>query len=62
VAEVIATAEAAGATVVKPAQRAFWGGTHGYFADPAGFLWDVAHTPGITVAPDGTVGIAEIEG
>jgi catechol 2,3-dioxygenase-like lactoylglutathione lyase family enzyme len=61
VAEVIATAEAAGATVVKPAQRAFWGGTHGYFADPAGFLWEVAHNPGLSVAADGTVTIAEVD-
>jgi catechol 2,3-dioxygenase-like lactoylglutathione lyase family enzyme len=61
VAAVLATAEAAGATVVKPAQRAFWGGTHGYFADPAGFLWEVAHNPGISVDPDGTVSFTEAD-
>jgi catechol 2,3-dioxygenase-like lactoylglutathione lyase family enzyme len=55
VAVVLATAEAAGATVVKPAQHAFWGGHHGYFADPSGFLWEVAYNPGLTVDPDGTV-------
>ena len=60
VAVVIAAAEAAGGTVVKPAQHAFWGGHHGYFADPAGFLWEVAYNPGLVVDADGTVGFAEI--
>jgi catechol 2,3-dioxygenase-like lactoylglutathione lyase family enzyme len=43
--EVLAQAVAAGATLVKPAQRAVWGGYSGYFADPDGFLWEVAHNP-----------------
>jgi len=34
-----------GATVVKPAQQADWGGRTGYFADPDGFLWEVAWNP-----------------
>ena len=41
----IARAEAAGGRVVKPAQKVFWGGTSGYFADPDGHLWEVAHNP-----------------
>ena len=45
VARVLAEAEAAGATVVKPAQKAFWGGHTGYFADPDGHLWEVAYNP-----------------
>lgn len=45
VASVLAEAEAAGATVVKPSQKAFWGGQTGYFADPDGHLWEVAHNP-----------------
>lgn len=36
---------AAGGRVVKPAQRAEWGGYAGYFADPDGFLWEVAWNP-----------------
>jgi uncharacterized protein len=40
--EVLAEAERAGATIVKPAQRADWGGRSGYFADPDGYLWEVA--------------------
>ena len=35
----------AGATLVKPAQKVFWGGYSGYFADPDGFLWEVAWNP-----------------
>jgi catechol 2,3-dioxygenase-like lactoylglutathione lyase family enzyme len=42
VAEVIAEAEAAGASVVKPTEKSQWGGTSGYFADPEGTLWKVA--------------------
>jgi hypothetical protein len=42
---VLAEAEAAGAEVVKPAAEAFWGGYSGYFADPDGFLWEVAWNP-----------------
>jgi len=40
--EVLAQAERAGATIVKPAQRAQWGGYFGYFSDPDGYLWKVA--------------------
>lgn len=35
----------AGATLVKPGQPVFWGGYSGYFADPDGFLWEVAWNP-----------------
>lgn len=46
VAEILAEAEAAGATIVKAAERAPWGGTTGYFADPDGYLWKVAANGG----------------
>jgi uncharacterized protein len=36
---------ASGATPVKPPQNAFWGGYSGYFADPDGFLWEIAVNP-----------------
>lgn len=35
----------AGATLQKPGQKVFWGGYSGYFADPDGFLWEVAFNP-----------------
>jgi catechol 2,3-dioxygenase-like lactoylglutathione lyase family enzyme len=42
---VFARAVAAGATPVKTPQDVFWGGYSGYFADPDGFLWEVAFNP-----------------
>jgi catechol 2,3-dioxygenase-like lactoylglutathione lyase family enzyme len=47
---VMAQAARAGATIVKPAQRAFWGGYAGYFQDPDGHLWEVAHNPDLDLA------------
>ena len=41
----LAEAVAAGAELVKPGQNAFWGGYSGYFKDPDGFYWEVAHNP-----------------
>jgi catechol 2,3-dioxygenase-like lactoylglutathione lyase family enzyme len=38
-------AATAGAEIVKPGQKAFWGGYSGYFRDPDGFYWEVAHNP-----------------
>ena len=31
--------------IVKPGQPTDWGGYAGYFADPDGFLWEVAWNP-----------------
>lgn len=42
---VLAQAVAAGATLTKPAHKTFWGGYSGYFSDPNGHLWEVAHNP-----------------
>jgi catechol 2,3-dioxygenase-like lactoylglutathione lyase family enzyme len=53
--QVMAEAAAAGATILKPAQDAFWGGYTGYFADPDGHLWEAAWNPGWTVEADGSV-------
>jgi catechol 2,3-dioxygenase-like lactoylglutathione lyase family enzyme len=50
---VLAKACAAGARLAKPAERASWGGYSGYFADPDGILWEVAHNPFVTIEPDG---------
>lgn len=43
VSSVLDEAVAAGGRLVKPAQDVFWGGYSGYFADPDGHLWEVAH-------------------
>ena len=46
---VMAEAKKAGATVVKAAQKTFYGGYAGYFQDPDGHLWEVAWNPQWTV-------------
>ncbi len=53
--EVMTTAERAGARIVKAAHTAEWGGTVGYFADPDGHLWEVAHNPFWKLEADGRV-------
>ena len=47
----------AGATLVKPATRADWGLLSGYFADPDGFLWEVAWNPSFPIGADGRLEI-----
>lgn len=41
----LAEAVAAGAALLKPGQKAFWGGYSGHFADPDGHIWEVAFNP-----------------
>jgi catechol 2,3-dioxygenase-like lactoylglutathione lyase family enzyme len=53
--KVLQAAAAAGGKIVKPAQRAFWGGYSGYFADPDGHLWEVAHNPGFPLDERGCI-------
>ncbi|WP_432478878.1 VOC family protein [Nocardioides sp. GXQ0305] len=43
---VLAVARAAGSPEVSDAVEREWGGYTGYFADPDGFRWEVAHNPG----------------
>ncbi|MEZ5924009.1 MAG: VOC family protein [Hyphomicrobiaceae bacterium] len=50
---VLAHAVACGASLIKPAQRVFWGGYSGYFADPDGHLWEVAFNPGFPLDASG---------
>jgi len=52
-------AEAAGAKIVKRAELAFWGGYSGYFADPDGFVWEVAWNPAFEVREDGSLRLPE---
>lgn len=41
----MAFAAAKGGRVTQPARKVFWGGYAGYFADPDGFLWEIAYNP-----------------
>lgn len=52
---VLIEAENAGGRVVRPAARAVWGGYTGAFADPDGYVWEVAHNPDWILAEDGSV-------
>jgi len=52
---IMADAEAAGATITRTAAETFYGGYAGVFADLDGHLWEIAHNPGFTLAPDGTL-------
>ncbi|MDU8926358.1 VOC family protein [Alisedimentitalea sp. MJ-SS2] len=53
VALVLAAARDAGAKVLKEAADVFWGGHHGYFADPDGHVWEVAFNPFSQLREDG---------
>ena len=48
-------AAAAGASVTKAAAATDWGGYTGYFSDPDGHLWEVAHNPGFPMGDEGQV-------
>ena len=43
--QIIADLKAKGVKIVKEPQKVFWGGYSSYFADPDGFLWEVAYNP-----------------
>ncbi len=51
-------AEGAGARILKPAERAGWGGYSGHFADPDGHPWEVAYNPSFPIGADGRITIA----
>lgn len=57
--DVLARVEALGARITQPAQEASWGGYHGHFADPEGFLWEIAWNPGFAIASDGRLALPE---
>ena len=54
---VLAQAVAAGGRIVKPAQKAFWGGWYGYFADVDGNVWEVAHNPAFPIDAEGRISL-----
>ena len=48
IADVLAAAQAAGGSIVKPAVDTSWGGRSGYFYDPEQNLWEVAWASNLT--------------
>ncbi|MGB9140694.1 MAG: VOC family protein [Aestuariivirga sp.] len=53
--QIMEHAKSAGATITKKAQKVFWGGYSGYFADPEGNLWEVAFNPFMPLDAQGHV-------
>ena len=51
----LAQAVKAGGSLVKPAAKAFWGGYSGYFADPDGHRWEIAHNPFFPLDENGLI-------
>lgn len=52
---VLAAAVAAGGELRRPAAHMDWGGYSGAFADPEGYVWEVAHNPAWPLGADGSV-------
>ena len=48
-----------GSALPKAAKKADWGGYSGYFADPDGHLWQVAHNPWFPLDDGGSVVLPE---
>lgn len=53
--EIFASLSEKGAAIVKQPEEVFWGGYSGYFEDPDGHKWEVAHNPFWTIGEDGRV-------
>jgi catechol 2,3-dioxygenase-like lactoylglutathione lyase family enzyme len=53
----VEAARAAGATVTREPAPTFYGGYAGIFLDPDGHPWEIAHNPGWTLNPDGTISL-----
>ena len=51
-------AKTAGATILKSATKADWGGVSGYFADPDGYPWEVAWAPRSKFKADGSLDVS----
>jgi predicted lactoylglutathione lyase len=51
--EALEAAASAGARVTVAGRRTEWGGYNGYFTDPDGHLWEVAHNPDFPLGDDG---------
>ena len=52
---VLEEAKRLGATIVKPAQKVFWGGDSGYFKDLDGYLFEVAFNPFWAIDSEGNL-------
>jgi uncharacterized protein len=60
--QVIAAAAVAGAVITQAARETFYGGYAGFFADPDGHIWEIAHNPGFTLDQDGALTLPDFGG
>jgi predicted lactoylglutathione lyase len=51
----LAKAAGAGGSIRRPGATQPWGGYSGAFADPEGYVWEVAHNPDWPLGADGSV-------
>jgi catechol 2,3-dioxygenase-like lactoylglutathione lyase family enzyme len=56
---ILSQAEKAGGRIVKVAKATSWGGYSGYFADPDGYLWEVAYSDQWKFNSDGSLAVEE---
>jgi uncharacterized protein len=59
--EIIDAARAVGATITRPPSETFYGGYAACFADPDVHLWEIAHNPGFTIEPDGSITLPDFD-
>ena len=58
---IVDAAARAGATVTKAPAETFYGGYAGFFRDPDGHPWEIAHNPGFTLGADGTLTLPDFD-
>jgi len=59
---IVAAAADAGGTITKAPAPTFYGGYAGFFRDPDGHVWEVAHNPGFTLEADGSLTLPDFGG
>ena len=60
--QLLALAEANGGRILRSASAPPWGGVRGYFADPDGFVWEIAWNPKTTIDDAGRIALSDAEG
>jgi predicted lactoylglutathione lyase len=53
--DIVRAAADGGGTVTKEPTETFYGGYAGFFRDPDGHVWEIAHNPGFTLNADGSL-------
>ena len=53
--QLLTLAETHGGTILRQASAPAWGGVRGYFADPDGFVWEIAWNPKTTIDDAGRI-------